>query len=266
MQSESGLSFLSRLCGRPSASQCLGPGLPPLSGQVTRVECQGSQVDHQDLLTALTIDITARLTNQLEAGVVLLDSSHKFNMRRLASQLEVRVRAQAEAQYKNMKEAGLSKEERHQGRMTAVKQWEAVRSALSRLLMVHVYTPDSLETSILNLENILAENTNISAVILLGLNAFYHQVQTEEGVSYTAYMKRLRTWITEACSDHKDTVKILSVELNIFGDKTNSEEDQVGASKPSSVVIENYSKGHSVHFQGQSAPFSFDKNNMITWN
>ena len=265
MQSESGLSFLSRVCGRPSAELCL-PGLPPLTSQLTRVECQGSHADHMDLLTALITDITGRLTHQLEAGVVLLDSSHKFSVRRLARLLEVNMRREAEAKYRDMKEAGLSKEERQQGRLTSVRQWEAVRTALTRLLMVHTHTPDSLETSILNLENILAENTNISAVILLGLNSFYHQVQAEEGISYSAYMKRLKSLIAGACSEHKDTVKILSVELNIFGDKTDSDEDQIGANKPSSIVIENSSNGQAVHFQGRSAAFSFDDNNMMTWN
>ena len=125
----------------------------------------------------------------------------------------------------------------------------------------------SQKQAILNLENILTENTNISSVIILGVNAFYHQVHLDEEVSYANYLKSLKTLITEACSVHKDKVKILAVELNIFGDKDDSEEDCITtANHSSSLIIENSPEGLSVHFQGYSVPFSLDQNNMITWN
>lgn len=264
METESGLSFLSRLCGRPKCEDCLGPGLPPLSQQVTRLECHGRHLDTVDVVMAVITDITVRLTQQLEAGVILVDCSNKVNIKTIARLLEDRVRTQAESEYRAMKEDGLSKQEREKGRMTAARQWEAVRKALARLFILHINKADCLETSILGLETILAENTNVSAVIILGLNAFYHQVHTEEGISYFYYMKRLRGQIAKATSDHKNSVKILSVELNVFGDKTHSN-DRSAAKNPSSVILENSSNGLFVHFQGQSAAFSFNKNNQITW-
>ena len=266
MQSESGLSFLARLHPRPSGSSCLGPGLPPLTSQLTRLECQGAHLDHQDVIVAAVTDITGRLTHQLEASVVLLDCSHKFNIKTLARLLEDKVKAEVEAEDRRLKDSGVEREERKERRVRSAEQWETVKTALSRLFIIHIHTPDSLEMAILNLENILAENTNISAVIILGVNAFYYQVHTDEEISYVKYMKRLHTMLTEACSVHKDTVKILAVELNIFGDKADSEEDKITHNKPSSVVIENSASGLSVHFQGHSVPFSFDQNNMITWN
>ena len=69
-----------------------------------------------------------------------------------------------------------------------------------------------------------------------------------------------------ACSDYRDSVKVLMVELNIFGDKVQDTEDQIAAKKPSMVIVENSPEGLSVHFQGRSAAFSFDDNNMMTWN
>ena len=266
MQSETGLSFLSRLTRRPCGERCLGPGLPRLSSQVTRVECHGSHLDQQDAIMAVINDITGRLTQQLEAGVLLLDCSHKFNTKTLARLLEANVKREVETENERLKESGVDREEREERRVRSAKQWETVKTSLSRLFIIHLHTPDSLELAINNLENILTENTSISSVILLGVNAFFHQVHSEEEVSYVKYMKRLNTMITEACSAHKDNVKILTVELNIFGDKADSEEDKMIVNKPSSVIIENSPYGLSLHFQGQSVPFSLDQNNMILWN
>jgi len=262
MQTETGLSFLSRICGR-NKELSLGPGLPPLSSLVTRLESHGHHKDSLDLITALVTDITARLT--LETSVILIDCSHKFNIKKLSRLLGDRVRKQAEEESKKMKDAGLSREEREKSRMTSYKQWEEVRNALSRLFILHVHTPDCLETSILNLNDIITANYNVSAVIVLGVNTFYHQLHKEEGINYFNYTKRMRSLIEESCSDYKDSVKILMVELNIFGDKTDSE-DQIAAKKPSMVIVENSSNGLSVHFQGRSAAISLDNNNMITWN
>ena len=265
MKSESGLSFLARLHPRPSGAQCLGPGLPPLSSHLTRLECQGAHLDPQDVITALITDMTGRLTHQLEASVVLLDCSHKFNIKTLARLLEDKVKEEVETEDRRLKDSGVEREERQERRVRSAGQWDMVKTALSRLSIIHIHTPHSLEMAILNLENILEENTNISSVIVLGVNAFYYQVHSDEEVSYMNYMKRLNTMLSEACSVHKDNVKILAVELNIFGDKADSEEDKITVNKTSSVVIENSSNGLSVHFQGHSVPFSFDKNNMITW-
>lgn len=266
MQSESGLSFLSRLSARPRGEECLGPGLPPLSCQLTRLECQGSHLDQQDVITAVVTDIAARLTQHLEASVVLLDCSHKFNIRTLTRLLEDNVKGEVETEDRRLRDSGMDREEREERRMKSARQWDTVKTALSRLFITHLHSPDSLELALLNLENILMENTNISSVILLGVNAFYHQVQSEEDLSYGKYMKRLNSMLTEACSLHKDSVKVLAVELNIFGDKADSEEDKVALTKPSSVIIENSANGLSVHFQGHRVPFNLDQNNMITWN
>ena len=264
MQSETGLSFLARLTPRPSGNQCLPHGLPPLSSQLTWMECQGAHLDQVDVIMAFLNDLTSRLTQELEASVLLLDCSHKFNIKTLVRLMEDKVKEEVESQASTLKDCGVERKER---RLRSATQWDTVKTALSRLFILQLYTPMSQKQAILNLENILTENTNISSVIILGVNAFYHQVHLDEEVSYANYLKSLKTLITEACSVHKDKVKILAVELNIFGDKDDSEEDCITTvNHSSSLIIENSSEGLSVHFQGYSVPFSLDQNNMITWN
>ena len=96
------------------------------------MECQGRHTDPHHLITALVTDITARITHQLETCVILIDCNHMFNVKKLSGLLGDRVRKQAEAESRSMKEAGMSREEREKCRMTSSKQWEAVRNALSR--------------------------------------------------------------------------------------------------------------------------------------
>ena len=45
-----------------------------------------------------------------------------------------------------------------------------------RLFMMDIFTPDQLEISLLSLQNILVDNITISAVLINGINSFYHQV------------------------------------------------------------------------------------------
>ena len=45
-----------------------------------------------------------------------------------------------------------------------------------RFFLVNVYSPENLEITLLSLNNTLMENPSISAVFILGVNAFYHQV------------------------------------------------------------------------------------------
>ena len=41
---------------------------------------------------------------------------------------------------------------------------------------MNVFTSDSLEISLLSLQNVLMDNTSVSAVLVNGINSFYHQV------------------------------------------------------------------------------------------
>ena len=62
-------------------------------------------------------------------------------------------------------------------RLTSTDQWHVVKQSLERLLVMEVYEPDCLETSLVSLRAVLAANSNISCILLDSINTFYHQVK-----------------------------------------------------------------------------------------
>ena len=142
---ESGLSVLSRLCSRPSIDNCLGPGLGQPSQQVTVIRGQGELGDTVDLLTGYVIEVVCNLTlprvisdvviGGCGAAVVLLDCDHHVKVKMVAMALQRRVAMVAEHHWKNMKEKGLSREDREKQRITSTMQWDIVKGALERFVM-----------------------------------------------------------------------------------------------------------------------------------
>ena len=52
-------------------------------------------------------------------------------------------------------------------------------------------------------------------------NAFV-QVHNDEGINYSAYMRRIKGLVLEGLGDTKDQVRVLAVEVNIFGENNES--------------------------------------------
>ena len=48
------------------------------------------------------------------------------------------------------------------------------------------------------------------------------QVHNEDGVNYSAYMRRIRSLVMEGLGDTRDQVRALAVEVNIFGENNES--------------------------------------------
>ena len=57
--------------------------------------------------------------------------------------------------------------------------------------------------------------------VMLITNAFV-QVHNDEGVNYSAYMRRIKSLVLEGLGDTKDQVRVLAVEVNIFGENNES--------------------------------------------
>jgi len=269
---ESGLSVLSRLCSRPSISSSLGPGLPQPKQQVTPVWCKSdNMVDTMGLLTSYVVELLCNITlpkmvgavlvGGCGAGAVLLDCDHHVKVKMVALTLQSRVARVAEQHLTEMKEKGLTKEDREKQRITSSMQWDIVKGALERLLVMNVYTPDHLEISLLSLQNVLMDNTTISAVLINGINSFYHQVR-EEGVSHSSYMKRLINLALAGCKDTSEDLKILYVEHNLFGDKNDFEKDE---NSNSNIVIEKLETNFAVTFLGCKSQFSLNSSGQVMW-
>ena len=48
----------------------------------------------------------------------------------------------------------------------------------------------------------------------------FFQVHNEEGVNYSAYMRRIKSLALEGLGETKEQVRVLAVEVNIFGENS----------------------------------------------
>jgi len=269
---ESGLSVLARLCSRPSITNCLGPGLGQPNQQVTLIRHQGELGDTVDLLTGYVTELVCNLIlprnigdvviGGCGAGVVLLDCDHHVKIKKVAMALQWRVGKVAEEHWKDMKEKGLTREDREMKRINSTMQWDIVKEALKRLYIMDIFDPVTLEVSLLSLQNIVVENTCISAVLINGINSFYHQVRGDSSISHSAYLKKLINLALEGCKDTSDDLKIFCVEHNLFSEKYDPEKDENSSSY---VVIEKAEESFSVAFQGRKSLLSINHSGQVIW-
>ena len=102
------------------------------------------------------------------------------------------------------------------------------------------------------------ENTAVSAIIIFGVNSFYHQFSSDESISYNSYIRRLRQLTLEAVSDNKDQIRVLAVEMNIFGDSEPKHSQDC-------VIIKNTEANISVCYKDSSAAFTLEKGGGVSW-
>lgn len=266
MKVETGLTLLSRLVPRPALWDCVGPGLSPPTNLITNLvvgvgEDMVEVVTNSyllELISTVTLPPSTRtgvVVGGRGAGLVLVDCDHKLAMSQVAEVLGRKVKKVAETHYK-----GLPKERRGE-RITSAEQWDLVRESLARILVMEVFNPDCLEVTLLSLQSVLEENTNISCVILLGLNSFYQQVKLETGVSYSTYMSRLVGMVETGCKGVAEELKVMVIEHNLFGDKSEKEDSD------SKVIIENIDEGdgYLIVSGGSQARFTLGEDLRVTW-
>ena len=268
MKVESGLSLLSRLVSRPNIDSVLGPEMRPLTSCWTSVLTMG---DHQDMVTVQSnyiLDLVTRtllprshgevVIGGLEAGLVMVDCCHQFDVETLTSLLQTRIRHIAETHFTTMRDAGVTRDLRDKQRLTSTDQWNIVKNSLSRLFIINVYNPDIFEISLISLSNLIMENAAVSAIIIFGVNSFYHQVSSDESISYNSYIRRLRQLTLEAVSDNKDQLRVLAVEMNIFGDSEPKHNQDC-------VIIKNTDTNISVCYKDSSSAFTLEKGGGVSW-
>ena len=52
------------------------------------------------------------------------------------------------------------------------------------------------------------------------MRILFFQVHNEEGVNYSAYMRRIKSLALEGLGETKEQVRVLAVEVNIFGENS----------------------------------------------
>lgn len=227
MEIETGLSLLGRLTERPALDHLFGAGQGAPPGQLTAVlTCRAPLNDGGRLTAAFCCDIICNVVlppahkgvelGGCGASLVLINCNHHLTVMEVAEELQSRMRKTAEDHYRS-----LPNDKRKTDRLTSTDQWHIVKQSLERLLVMEVYDPDSLETSLVSLKNILMANSGISCILVDSINTFYQQVRGETGLYHSAYLRRLLAHLGTACRDVSTRLRVLYTQIQFFED-TNS--------------------------------------------
>jgi len=250
---ENGLSVLSRLVVRSGVSGCLGPGDP--GEKELGVGCPITSLDWEDTDTALEaymIEVICKAVLPMvageglvpiggcEAGLLILDCDHRIKMTDIADALLRRVGKVAEEHYKK-----LPKHRRNE-RLSGGRgeQWRVVRESMARISLIQVFDHDQLQLNLLSLPSLLRQKENVSCVLILGINMFYHQTRLNSPVSHRAHVAKLLASAEIATKGY--SVRLLYTEHRLFG------KDEENWDSAQGVVVENLEdeEGHSVTIDG----------------
>jgi len=214
LSAETGLSVFARLCSRPSLDDVLQDLLPSPFPQVTQVTWTGN-LGESNAVTSFLVDliVTTVLPKSQKgvsiggcgAGVILINTDHHIKVRSIAKHMEERVKNVADLHYRKLPRGERSRE----NRLTSSDQWEIVKSSLERIHIMEVFTPNSLDISIISISNILSGNTNVSCVIIDSISAFYYQVRATSNVNYNNYVKRILGSINSSIKLPNSSVKLI---------------------------------------------------------
>jgi len=272
---ESGLAVLSRLCTRPDINKCLGSSLGPLEKDLLMVRIHeniSEENDSSEVVTSYLVDLLCNIILPSKmgereiggcgAGVVLLDCDHHVKIKMVASALQNRVRFIAEQYYKELKKkVGVTKDELERKRINSNLQWEIVKSSLERLLIMDIYSPENLEVSLLSLHDVIMSNISISAVIINGINSFFHKVHLESRVSHNIYISMLLNIASSVNKELKNVVTWFYVEHDFFSEK----KDDNSKHKNNSIVISKSEKHFCVIFNGNKSSFCLNDSGQVIW-
>ena len=162
-----------------------------------------------------------------EAGLLILDCDHRIKMVDIADALLRRVGKVAEEHYKKLPKH--RRNERLSGGRG--EQWRVVRESMARISLIQalnqllyqtersvalfgsngqkrwypckrskdfppltsskVFDHDQLQLNLLSLPSLLRQKENVSCVVILGINMFYHQTRLNSPVSHRAHVAKL---------------------------------------------------------------------------
>ena len=91
------------------------------------------------------------------------------------------------------------------------------------------------------------------------LNIF--QAHKEQDIGYNSYLRKIRKLALEGVSEAGDQIKIIAVEMNIFGDNTFSDDN----TKNDNIVIVNKAEKVTVKYQQSEAMFDINSEEGLKW-
>jgi len=236
---ETGFQLLARLTSRPSLrnlwNESLFPGgLDP--GEVVEVSSDAPGGGKTELMLNLTAkSIAPEVWGHLDVeglgvSVIYIDASMQFDLKRLATILDMHLRKRAQQQ---------QKQQQQQEKKVETEQY--IKTCLSRL---HLLRPANSDELVLALEmikdNFLMANQEVGLLVLDSLNAYYwleRAVDIEKGVKFYESTNHKRICASLAAIVDAHRINIVATLGNVFRPKapteesTTSEEDGVTTSK-----------------------------------
>lgn len=145
----------------------------PYPGQI--IEITGDEGTGKTLLAT---DLLARCLlpksykeNQLpgkNCGGLFINTNHHFNVFKLAEVLQHHIRSNCKTLKSNVIQ-------------------EIIKESLKNLTVINCYTPEQFQATLLNLESLILQETNISLLIVDTIAAFYWLQRIHSNISYNAY-------------------------------------------------------------------------------
>lgn len=173
---ESGLQMFSRITHRPDLDG-LNPTIFPQGphpGQIIEItgdEATGKTLLVTDLLARCLLPKTyqeVQLPGR-KSGALFINTNHHFDMFKLAEIMQYYIKTNCNRT------------------LNSNTVQEIIKESLKSLTVINCYTNEQFQATLLNLESLILENTNISLLIVDTLVAFYWIQRIHSNVSYNSY-------------------------------------------------------------------------------
>lgn len=187
--SETGLQLFARLVARPSLVGLEDALFPQGPEPKEVIELNGEPSCGKTLLLSqfiakciLPLEWKGVSTGGLKAGVVLLNTDHHFQMYKLVSLMECRLGAVPDVE-------------------------EVVKEALDRLIIYNIADSQELEVTLLAVQNVVSNRSDIGLILLDSVCAFYWQDALTCGIKrMNAYVRNVLTMMQKTLVDFKGVI------------------------------------------------------------
>jgi len=128
--------------------------------------------------------------------LLFIDTDHKLKIEEISDQLQTTVRKVAEVHFRSLDRAVRASQ-----RLTSKDQWQIVKKSLERILLLEVFSSDTLEICVSGLRRLVSCNSNISLVFINSINTFFRQVFHSTGMYSGSYLRKLLVYLVQSCTE-----------------------------------------------------------------
>merc|ERR1719341_32281 len=189
-------------------------------GKITPMFFQGTPGDDElenqvliDIMSSVAMPETYKnvIVGGCGASVILFKCDHHIKSDMIATGLQNFVKRKADIHY-----ASLAPEQRSTHRLRSVDQWEIVKSALKRIIIIEIFQQAKLECSLVSLRRLLDSNAGISLILINSINSFFPSVNLSSEIYHRDYIRRLLLLALDAVEGCHENIRIIYTEFNLF--------------------------------------------------